>query len=89
MAIDLEEDGASSGLRVSDTGPGPPADLAGSLFEPFVSGKAEGVGLGLALARKVAEMHHGTLSWTRDGAWTRFRLCLPVKVADEGVKTTT
>jgi signal transduction histidine kinase len=64
-------------IEVSDTGPGPPSLLQESLSDPFVTSKPEGAGLGLALARHVAHAHHGSLSWTRDGMWTRFRLCLP------------
>jgi signal transduction histidine kinase len=69
--------GADGSVEVLDTGPGPPADLADRLFEPFVSGKAEGVGLGLALARRVAETAGGRLSWDRRGGRTCFRLELP------------
>lgn len=64
-------------IEVSDTGPGPPPELAESLFEPFTTGKPEGVGLGLALAQQVAVRHGGRLSWTRTGRETRFRLSLP------------
>jgi signal transduction histidine kinase len=53
-------------FEVIDTGSGPPAELADSLFEPFVTSKPEGVGLGLAVARQVALDHQGTLSWVRD-----------------------
>jgi signal transduction histidine kinase len=46
-------------LRVSDTGPGVPADIRERLFEPFVTGRAEGTGLGLAIVREIARAHGG------------------------------
>jgi signal transduction histidine kinase len=61
-------------VEVSDTGPGPPADLAARLFEPFVTGKPEGVGLGLAVARQVAGQHGGTVAWDRREGRTVFRI---------------
>jgi len=64
-------------IEVVDTGPGPPPELAESLCEAFVTSKPEGVGLGLALARQVADEHGGRLSWTRVDGETRFRLALP------------
>jgi len=64
-------------IEVSDSGPGPPPDVAAKLFEPFVTGKPEGVGLGLAVARQVAEAHGGSISWRRDGGATRFVIELP------------
>lgn len=65
-------------LEVKDSGPGPSVEVAPRLFEPFVTGKAEGVGLGLAVARQVAEAHSGKISWMRKGPWTCFRVDLPV-----------
>ena len=64
-------------VEVTDTGPGPPPELAESLCEAFVTSKPEGVGLGLALAQQVASEHGGRLSWTRADGETRFRLTLP------------
>ncbi len=64
-------------VDVWDTGPGPAADVAARLFEPFVTGKRDGVGLGLAVARQVAEAHGGGISWRREGTRTCFRTELP------------
>ncbi len=70
-------EGGEARIEVRDTGPGPPPDLADSLFEPFATSKPEGVGLGLALAHEVARRHGGKLSWDRPGGLTRFVLTLP------------
>ena len=51
-------------VEVADTGAGPPPELADSLCEAFVTSKPEGVGLGLALAHRVAADHGGRLTWT-------------------------
>lgn len=64
-------------IEVTDTGPGPPAEIAGKLFEPFVTGKEEGIGLGLAVARQAAEAHGGRLGWERREGQTVFRVELP------------
>ena len=65
-------------VEVSDSGAGPPAEIRESLFDPFVTSKPEGVGLGLALARQVATEHGGRLAWERVEGETRFRMLLPV-----------
>jgi nitrogen-specific signal transduction histidine kinase len=64
-------------VEVSDTGPGPPAEIAGQLFEPFVTGKEQGIGLGLAVAKRAAEAHGGTIAWDRRDGRTVFRIELP------------
>ena len=48
-------------LRVADSGPGIPADLQKDIFQPFISTKAEGTGLGLPIAQKIFEEHGGWL----------------------------
>jgi signal transduction histidine kinase len=69
-------------LHVRDTGPGPSPEVADRLFEPFVSGKPEGTGLGLYVARQVAEGHHGSIGWQRHDGETHFTVELPTD--DEG-----
>src|SRR5262245_24649658 len=68
----------SAKVSISDSGPGPAPDLAARLFEPFVTGKPEGVGLGLAVARQVVEAHGGAIGWRRDQGRTRFEIELPL-----------
>jgi signal transduction histidine kinase len=68
-------------VEILDTGPGPAAHLAdaGRLFEPFVTAKPDGVGLGLAVARQVIQAHGGTIDWVRRDGWTCFRVTLPLE----------
>lgn len=46
-------------ISVEDTGPGIPENIIKSLFEPFVKGNEQGVGLGLSISQNIATMHHG------------------------------
>ncbi len=64
-------------VRVIDSGPGPAPDVAARLFEPFVTGKREGVGLGLAVSRQVVENHDGSICWRRETESTCFEVRLP------------
>lgn len=70
-------DEATVALAVEDTGPGPPVELSATLHEPFVTGKPEGIGLGLAVAGAVADSHGGRLAWDHTAGRTRFALELP------------
>jgi PAS domain S-box-containing protein len=65
-------------ISVRDSGPGFPGGLAEQLFEPFFSTKAEGTGMGLAIARSIVEALGGTLSGENceDGG-ACFTVCLP------------
>jgi two-component system sensor kinase FixL len=66
-------------LLVKDNGPGPSPEIADKLFEPFVTNKAGGVGLGLSVARHIAEAHGGSISFQRTGNWTCFAVELPLE----------
>ena len=71
-------------LEIVDDGGGVPEELAEHLFLPLVSGRAEGSGLGLALAQQVAREHHGTLTYRSRPGHTVFTLLLPQPAADAG-----
>jgi signal transduction histidine kinase len=77
VSVVLGGEGVGVWLEVSDSGPGPAPEVAERLFEPFVTGKPEGVGLGLAVARQVAEAHGGRIRWFRQESHTCFRIELP------------
>src|SRR6266480_6134511 len=63
LAIHAGRDGNGDILvSVRDSGPGFPTGIAEQLFEPFFSTKAEGTGMGLAIARSIVEAHGGSLS---------------------------
>jgi two-component system nitrogen regulation sensor histidine kinase GlnL len=66
-------------ICVIDNGPGAPADIAEHLFDPFVSSRPEGQGLGLALVDKLVRDMGGIVQYAREGApaATVFRLLLP------------
>ncbi len=55
-------------VEFADTGSGVPAAIQDRLFEPFVTGRADGIGLGLAISRRVVESCGGTLALARSGA---------------------
>jgi two-component system sensor kinase FixL len=66
-------------IRVTDSGPGIPLDLADRLFKPFFTTKAAGLGMGLAISRTIVEEHGGSLSVDNNGqAGATFRLRLPI-----------
>ena len=66
-------------LSVSDRGHGIPEDKLKEVFEPFFTSKAEGMGMGLSIARSIIEAHHG-LIWAknRDHGGASFRIRLPL-----------
>jgi signal transduction histidine kinase len=78
VALKLLVEGNRGVIEVTDTGTGPPPGIRARLFEPFVTGKPEGVGLGLAVARRIAEAHGGGIDWRRnDDTKTCFWIELP------------
>ncbi|MGH8213245.1 MAG: two-component system sensor histidine kinase NtrB [Rhodanobacteraceae bacterium] len=64
-------------IEIEDDGDGVPRHLESTLFEPMVSGRSNGSGLGLALAREIAREHGGDLNHLRRSGTTCFVLLLP------------
>jgi len=71
-------------LEIVDDGRGVPEELAEQLFLPLVSGRAEGSGLGLALAQQVSREHRGSLAYRSRPGHTVFTLLLPMHIESEG-----
>jgi signal transduction histidine kinase len=64
-------------FSVTDTGVGVSAEVKETLFEPFVTTRAEGTGLGLAIVREIARAHHGEAQLAETQTGTRFEIDLP------------
>jgi signal transduction histidine kinase len=66
-------------LSISDRGPGIPAEKLKDVFEPFFTTKAEGMGMGLSIARTIVEAHNGQISAVNaPEAGAVFRVILPI-----------
>lgn len=65
-------------VEIIDDGPGLPPEIASDIFDPFVSGRENGTGLGLALVSKIISEHDGWISVDSVPGHTVFRISLPV-----------
>ena len=72
-------EGPCAHLAVTDTGPGIEPDVLGRLFEPFISTKTQGVGLGLSISRAIVLSHKGRI-WAQNnpGRGATFHVALPL-----------
>jgi two-component system sensor histidine kinase HydH len=74
----VEQEGKALVFTVKDHGPGIPAGEEERIFEPFVTGRLRGVGLGLSITRRIVELHGGTVSArTHASGGAEFRLTVP------------
>jgi signal transduction histidine kinase/type II secretory pathway pseudopilin PulG len=79
IVLGAKRDGDSLILSVHDDGAGPPAEVRERLFEPFVTGRADGIGLGLSIAREIAGAHGGVARLAERGVGTTFEIVLPCR----------
>lgn len=79
IEIEVRDDGAVCELELTDNGPGIPVRIRDRIFEPFISGRKHGTGLGLAVVRSVVQAHRGSVR-ARNGArgGARFGITIPI-----------
>ncbi|ESQ91050.1 hypothetical protein ABAC460_07405 [Asticcacaulis sp. AC460] len=72
-------------VEVGDTGPGIADDMAAQLFQPFVTSKPGGMGIGLAISKRIIEAHDGAIVVRRnDAGGATFRFTLPLMTEEAG-----
>jgi len=81
IAVRLERGNHQVQLVIEDRGPGVPPVVRERLFQPFATGRPDGVGLGLSLAHRIVTLHGGTVDLEdRPGGGTRVTLSFPLDV---------
>ena len=79
VRVRCRRSGSQVAIDVEDTGPGVDPGIRQRLFEPLITTKERGVGLGLALVRRIAERHGGSVEYAdRPGGGARFTVQLPL-----------
>ena len=82
IAVRLQREGGRAVLSFSDAGPGLPEEVRKRLFQPFVSTKEHGMGIGLSICRAIIEAHGGRISASAVATrGTLFRIELPLSEA--------
>jgi signal transduction histidine kinase len=86
LTIDQSSDGEHVRLVFSDTGPGVPEDIRPRLFDPFVTSKPSGAGLGLAKVFAVMETHGGKVEYKGNPGGAAFELTFPVAASEDDAR---
>jgi two-component system nitrogen regulation sensor histidine kinase GlnL len=77
-----ESRGAPLEVRIQDNGPGVSPEMRDHVFDPFVTTKPQGTGLGLTLVAKLVADHHGMIDFESEPGRTVFRVRLPVQPSE-------
>jgi len=86
ITVAVESRADSAAIVVADTGRGIPPEILPNIFRPFYTTKGNGTGLGLSLARRIVEEHHGRIEVTSSpGHGTSFLVLLPRQKAEAEV----
>jgi signal transduction histidine kinase len=84
LTIDSKEENGSLDISFADTGVGIPDEILPKLFAPLFTTKAQGMGFGLAICKRIIEAHGGIITVrTVNGAGTTFTVSLPIKNKNE------
>jgi signal transduction histidine kinase len=79
LTVVLEKDGKTAVLRVADEGPGIPEEIRGKIFDLYFTTKSGGTGIGLAMAYRILQFHHGSIEVKSEvGHGTEFLLRIPL-----------
>ncbi len=79
LAVELDHDGHTIAIRVSDSGKGIPRENLSNIFDPFFSTKSSGSGMGLALVRRIVNTYQGKIEVEKsDNTGTTFCVKLPL-----------
>jgi signal transduction histidine kinase len=86
ISLARDERAGRAGLEavIEDTGPGVSAEMREQIFNPFVTTKNSGVGLGLSIVSKIIDEHHGTIELAPGAAGARFVLFFPLAEQSSG-----
>ena len=90
VQVELGSRDHSATVSVTDTGRGIPPQNLSNIFRPFYTTKGNGTGLGLSLARRIVEEHHGRIEVTSKlGKGSKFEVLLPLRILQVQAATST
>jgi signal transduction histidine kinase len=88
LTIEASQNRDHLDVSVSDTGTGMDDETAKQVFDPFFTRKVKGIGLGMAVTKRIVEAHNGTITTeTTPGLGTTFRVTIPNARVAERVRS--